>query len=399
MPMTTGTVEFIRVPQAPGDDYDIMFHNVTVASPCSDPCNGTYGISGDVNGVIGVDPTFDTQKLPFGVELSNASFGQGVIAAIMRASAFDTGFVTTQLKRFGDHLADDASRLDFVVAAADADAFSYKVPAGLFHTPEDFHLNITDVRVLRALLDLSSAGLDLVAQYQYLSGNVVDLIGTPQGSTSPAFIASLVQPNIAQHYLTRANPFDPSTFKTRLSAGLDAAYDALTKKPEGAGILDFTAQPSARQFQDLASAVDAVRSSITADQPVTVPSAPLFQVWLESYFAQPLDRDRLLMLSGLTEFVRIAPGSTDQLEVETGPFTQDPDHAFGGVVHLPPNRNQHCSTVADCGAVGYVCDGASTCQPDVPYMFSNSAFQTSLVNEWPDYVDPVVRDVADLSLF
>jgi hypothetical protein len=392
-----GAVAFGLVPTPNDPRVELTFTQAVVPGYCSSQtCSSAYTIDGTVHGHIADTPMLDTRTLPFGVEFADTtSLATTVARTLLRASAFDAAFVSEKLRAIGDHLEDeDAKRLKVLASAADEDTFSFEVPQDLFRTKEPLHLNASDARLLLGLIELAAAALELEAQYRSLEGNLPDL--AVSGGAAPSLSASRAYPNLAANLLARTETFDLTAFRARLGSALRAGRDAFSVPVHGAGVFMFQIPAAKKIFDDIAAGLDAIEKSIGADQPVTIPPAPLYQAFLRAFFEQPLDRDRLLMLAGLSELVSM--DTPDHLKVNIDPFANDPEHTLGGVVRFPPNRGAPCTTASDCGSTSFVCDAAGTCQPDLPYMFTTDAWKASTEKDWPLFIDPVLRDVFDLDL-
>jgi hypothetical protein len=391
------------------------FNQVVIPTSCADPdCTASYVVNGTIDDGFTKPVDLDYERLPFGTvgDDNGPPERSGLIVALEMCSSIDTAFMARKIGELGDVLAEESKRLEIIERREDAASFSFVIPKKMLHSAQDLPINITDVRTLKAAIDLESAAHELVSQYKHLEGALQPMIKNRDvyddtGSTAKRvrdFDPMLLAMNYAMNLLAREEGFEIETFRTRLDRSLSSASAALRNAPADGvdGILNFRSLPSRRLADELADGVDAVRSSITSLEPILLPSAPLYRFHLKTFFDNPLDRDRLLMLTGLMSLVHFEPGNSSQptaLEknnrvvydllclVEEGSTSW-----LGGLLELPPDRSTlPCDQCGD----GYGCiDGR--CEAELPWALTPGALESTLRDDWPSFANPVLRQLLGL---
>lgn len=418
----SGTITFVRAGQRAGDTIEVRFDDVVLPGYCpSAPCEAVYRIDGTFVDTISIPTGLDPSRIPFADLQDDPGPPRRDADVVLfdRCDDIDRAFLAQRAKEIGDLLANQSAHLAVALATPNAANVRYTIPKGLLHVDADLPLDITDIYLLKGALDLASAVIELAAQYKVAEGRVQDMIAdyckwadedgdeVPECVDVRAFSPAALAMNFDMNLLDRVPAFDLSRVQQRLTAGLTATASALRENNTTPGIYDFQAPRVASHFMEVADALIAARDSITASAPVPLPSEPAIAVHLGSYFANPLDRARVLSLTGLSSLVVFEAGNSSSpdwyerndrwyLNLE---FAEDGDallNALGGLVTVPPNNPAACSGTS-CGA-GYRCNEVNICERAQPRFSTAAAWEHALSSDddWPVWVSDVLRVFQDL---
>ncbi len=353
----SGTVRFIEFGRSGGDRVVMELTNVVIPAPCTDTdCSASYVINGRIESSLQL-PLFETQLLPFG--RLQAQRGPPRVDAITQAiegcSGMDTAYITARLHEVADRLLAPIDYLDSVLKMEDAASFSFAVPKELLHTDDDRLLNITDVAVLKAALELGSAGAELIAQYKYAEGSLADMIDTyhewgyQDGESHQRIEVRKLKPflvvsNLTENLLEPENDFDLTKVQQRLEQGLKSAALAFRLEPSSSGVFNLRVPAMQRTADEAAFALDAARESISSSDPKAFSTQELYTIHLKSFFDAPLTRESILIRTGLESLIRLIPGRpeaeydwdrNDHMELEFSTFAENPKRHLGGLVDYP----------------------------------------------------------------
>ncbi len=373
----SGTAVF-RGELGAGKSIQLEFNNATVASCRRDgnPCTESFQLSGTVDDKIDPPALANPLNVPFFGTRDEAGPPQRdalIVAIDSCGSTLSTDLFTSKLLALSVILDQQVGRLETALAGGAQD-FSFTVPKGLLYSEVDLPLNGTDALLLRGALRTFSTVFKLVAAYRYTDGPAQGLIGNFNywyGSPAASylkrhFVVSTVAANLGTHLFTRAAGFDLAPIQSGLDLALTDFSGALRLVPTKTGIFNFqraNSQPFAAQT---AEQLDLIRSSLSSGSPVAFARNPLYRLHLQSFFANPLDRARLISNSGLTSLVRLVPGvanavegseRNDSLQLETPADDVALEQWLGGLIDLPAPSAVACETPAVCPA-GYGCSGS-----------------------------------------
>lgn len=419
---TSGTITFHGGTQV-GDSMTLELSNVTLEAcrweevnpgEFHSVCGGQFRLSGAVSDTVSKDLALRAEDLPFGKvkEEEGPPHKEWIVSALDTCGPdFSTDLVGGKANDLAGVLAPITAKLVRASAGGVTD-FNFVLPKSLLHTDNDIPLNGTDLLALRTLTQAASTLLRLVGNYRYVDGPLVTLLGQFtywfQGEGSPAsrqergFLISPLADNLAATFLARALGFDVGPVQTVLDGALADFAAALRNHPTKPGILDFQRTHASAWSNQVADLVEAVRSSIGSPSPVAIPRNPLYAVHLKTYFDNPLDRDRILTLSGLTRLFTAKLGNpsatdayerNDQLEMAGPKKPQDVETWSGGLVHVPADMSgTSCTTAAQCPA-SYTCE--TTCKEPALVLVEESANREAFDGDWPAFVSPNVHLMVD----
>jgi hypothetical protein len=419
-----GSLHVLRAGRAPGESIAVSLDGIRLPADCLDPsCSASYELRGQIQDVISERVDFRPEAFPFyGVEADPSSPRRSAeIVAIEQCSATEASFVLAKVRQVGDRLAEDAAILE---AAANAEAeFSFSVPKQLLYAERDLVLSVTDARVLRGLMLLGAGLIELVSQWQVADGSIQDMISTywffedPTGTMLETvsirdFEPRLVVEKLGRKLLERAPNFDLTQVKVRFDEGLRAVFLAIDDRTlDAEGIFDFSASSSGRLFADLASAASLMRASLDSGGPLTWSDAELYRFHLGALFEEPLDRHKIYAGTRVNHLLSLEPGdgtSNDRVVWEGEKFWIEARAFFDGsaadldlvetwigeAIDLPVNKSeQTCVQSSECGQ-GYSCPRGQ-CVAELPYLFTRTALESAVRDEWPVFLNPGVRDAFD----
>jgi hypothetical protein len=422
----SGRIVFEQIGTQPGDRLVARFERVIVPTYCSTSgCGAFYEIEGSIDDTLSAPVRIDQSQVPFGEleEDPGPPYRDELIVALDRCSPLTTEEIGRRIEEVGDLLARESMVLEIVTRASGAASFTYTIPKKLLHAREDLPISIVDARALKAAIDLASAFVELAAQYQYLQGTIQELIDErdvwiddlsrpdppmPVERRERSFTPASLAMALDAAFLVKDDAFELGTFRSRLDEGLAETAAALKEPKTQPGIFDFQALPVRRLSNDIAAGLEAVRASITSASPVSLPSAPLYQFHLKAFFDAPLDQDRLEVLSGLSSLWSVTRGDpnasyayerNDHLEFEWAERIGEQGAATmaawtGDAFAFPADKTAiSCGDASACGE-GYDCV-SSRCESKIPYLATSAAWDGSARDEWPVFVNPIVRDALD----
>ncbi|MCC7386286.1 MAG: hypothetical protein IT384_30865 [Deltaproteobacteria bacterium] len=423
----SGTLRVVQVGTNPGDAVELELSRVEIAGFCprvDQACQASRRIEGTIRDVVSPDLNINEGSIPFADLRSDAGppARDELVVALDQCDSIDTRYLATQAELIGDLLAEDSRQLGVVLSKADASSFSFTIPARLLHIREDLPINATDVRALKAWVDLASAHVELAAQFQYLQDSLQSQMDEydwfEPGETTPTRTRGFNPVVLAMHleagFLGREADFELDTYRTRLDSGLAAAVAALRGPAEAPGILDLQALPIRRLTGELADTIEAARVSITSATPVPIPSAPTYGFHLKAFFDAPLDRDRLKALSGLATLWSSTPGDAAQAlnpSLVFDPFDRIANYEdwtgkyegltlldawTGGVIQMPDDiSDRRCDDPTMCDG-GFTCGGTGRCALEPPWFATEAAWRDASRNDWPIFVNTAMRDAFSL---
>ncbi len=418
----SGTITFVRAGQRAGDTIEVRFDEVVLPGYCaSTPCDAVYRINGTFVDTISVPTGLDPSRIPFADLADDPGPPRRSADVVLfdRCDDIDRAFLAKRATEIGDLLAEQSAHLGRALANPDPSEVRFTIPKGLLHVDTDLPLDITDIYLLKGALDIASAAIEIAAQYKVAEGRVQDMIAdyckwadedgnsVPECVDTRGFSPAALAMNFEMNLLDRAPAFDLTRAQQRLSDGLVATASALRQSNSTPGLFDFQAPAVSAHFTELGNAIAAAQASITASAPVSLPSAPGIRVHLGSYFTNPLDRARLLSLTGLSSLIVFEPGDSTSpdwyerndrwyLNLESFETGDDVLAALGGLVTVPPENPVACSGTS-CGE-GYRCNEGSVCERAAPRFATGEAWESVLASgdEWPAFVSEVLRVFQDL---
>lgn len=310
----SGSIVFRSVGSgAAGDAVAIEFKNLVLeGSPgyCEGSCivnDWPYlTLSGSFADTVTIEPQL---ALPFEdlVDDAGPPYRAALVVLVEQCPGLSAEYLRERLLELLQSVQVIGDRLGVVVKAPNAEAFQFRVPAGLVYADGEIPLNITDVRIAKTAVDLALALGHGVTQYRTFAARFEQLLGTylrwvdlgdgPTTREERGFIARLVLAELNQVFLDREPGFDLSKARLWLLAALDDAAAALSRAPKSTGVFNFQTPNSRALAADFGDQILFLRTSLQTTGLQPFPHSPDWSLSLKSVFDAPVDLQALRLAS------------------------------------------------------------------------------------------------------